>query len=122
MLTKKERIKYSGLFEQAFQKGKKLRSKNLQLTFTQTRSDLADALPLVGFSISKKFSKKAVIRNRIKRRLREIYRLYRLDKTKHAGLKKIGLLVINVKKESNPDELSFENLKEEFEKLLGKIN
>lgn len=97
MLQRSERIKYSGLFTQAFQKGKKLHTKNLSLVFTKTRENLQDRLPLVGFVISKNYSKKAVDRNRIKRQLREIYRLYRQDTSHHSKLKQIGLLVIRVK-------------------------
>jgi len=119
MLKRSERIKYSGLFAQAFQKGHKLYSKNLCLAYTATREHLDDSLPLVGFSISKNYSKKANKRNKLKRQLREIYRLYRQDSKKQAVLKKIGLLIIQVKSKTLIED--YQKLKSELEMLLAKV-
>ena len=128
MLSKSERLKYRGLFLQAYQKGKKLSSANLIVNYTPTRADCAERLPFVGFSVSKKYSKKAVLRNLVKRRLREIYRLYRLDESKQAKLKSIGLLVIAVRGSitdpKDPQEESrwaYSSLKTELESLLEKM-
>lgn len=119
MLTRSERIKYSGLFTQAFQKGKKEYSDKLCLIHTKSRDTLVNQLPLVGFVIAKTYSKKAVDRNKIKRQLREIYRLYRKNTENQTRLKKVGLLVIKV----NTTKLikDYEVLKEELESLLNKI-
>ncbi len=126
MLSKSERLKYRGLFLQAYEKGKKLSSANLLINFTPTRADCAERLPFVGFSVSKKFSKKAVLRNQVKRRLREIYRLYRLDTTKQEQLYKIGLLVIAVRGSitdpKNPEEASKWSYKSLEQQLLGLLN
>jgi len=119
MLKRSERIKYSGLFAQAFQKGRKLYSNNLCLTYTATREHLEDSLPLVGFSISKNYSKKANKRNKLKRQLREIYRLYRQDGAKQVLLKKIGLLIIQVKSKTLIED--YQKLKSELEMLLAKV-
>lgn len=116
MLKKNERIKYSGLFKQAFQKGKTLRSKNLRLTFTRTLEKFSGQLPLVGIIVSKNFSKKAVARNRIKRQLREVYRLFRLEPQNAEKLKKIGLLVFSVN--PNSEKLNFKDIEKEITKLL----
>lgn len=119
MLQRSERIKYSGLFTQAFQKGKKLHGENLTLVFTLTRENLKDKLPLTGFVISKTYSKKAVARNRIKRQLREIYRLYRSKTVNQEKLKKIGLLVFKVNSNKVFDDYFL--LEKELLGLLGKI-
>ncbi len=124
MLARKERLKYSGLFQQAFEKGKTISSEHLRVTTTQTRDYCKNQLPLVGFSITKIYSKLAVDRNLIKRRLREIYRLYRMDPIKAEKLNTIGLLVIGVKKSTTAESLTTKNywdLKTELESLLNKV-
>lgn len=119
MLTRSERIKYSGLFTQAFQKGKKLYSDNLCLVFTKTRESLSNQLPLTGFVIAKTYSKKAVLRNKIKRRLREIYRSYRLKADNQIKLKNIGLLVVRVNTKNPVDD--FYKLEKELLNLLKQV-
>ena len=119
MLTKEERLKYSGLFQQAFDKGKSRYSKHFRLTFTKTRDSYKYKLPFVGFTISKNYSKSAVKRNRIKRQLREIYRLYRQDQAQAEKLQDIGLLVFSLKKSTTAAiEFNYQELKKEIESLL----
>ena len=120
MLTRSERIKYSGLFTQAFEKGKRVNGKNISVVYTATRRDLRHQLPLTGFVVGKSYSKKAVARNKIKRQVREIYRLYRMKEENQARLNKVGLLVIRVKaKESLKD---FQALEKEVLDLLDRIS
>ena len=121
MLPKNERIKYRGLFTQAYKSGKVLSSKNLKITFTQSRSEYKEKLPFIGISIPKSFNKKAVIRNKIRRRLVDIYRKYRVNKLDE--LKKIGLLVISSKgtTEGLSEELEYLNLEAELSNLLDKM-
>ena len=121
MLTRPERIKYSGLFTQAFQKGRSLKSKNFKIQFTKSLEQYSSRLPLCGFVVSKNFSKKAVLRNRIKRQIREIYRLYRLKPNNAEKLKKIGLLIFVVKVDSGHLDASYQELKRELEALLNRI-
>ena len=52
MLTRAERIKYNGLFLQAYER-KALSSKNFYITFTKTREDCKDNLALTGFGFLK---------------------------------------------------------------------
>ncbi len=119
MLTRSERLRYRGLFLQAYQRGFRLSSSQLTIHYTITRPDCASRLPFVGFSVSKKFSKKAVIRNQIKRRLREIYRLYRLDPAHSLKLQQLGLLVIAVKNNFDAsDAWSYASLQLNLEQLL----
>ncbi|NQY80916.1 MAG: ribonuclease P protein component [Candidatus Caenarcaniphilales bacterium] len=124
MLTRAERIKYNGLFLQAYEKGKRISSENFYITFTKTREDCKDSLPLTGFVVSKKFAKRANIRNKYKRAMREVYRLFRLKSENIEPLKKIGLLVLTIKSKVDPDKKIsvfneyFDELNALFEKLL----
>jgi len=123
VLKREERLKYNGLFLQAFEKGRTLKSDNFRITYTKTRGDYSDKLPYVGFVVSKKFSKKAVIRNKYKRAMREIYRLFRMDSKKAESLKKIGLLVIAIKNHvtASKDISVFNKYQEELKTALDKV-
>lgn len=121
MLPKSERIKYNGLFQQAYEKGKKYNGKLLRVIATETRASFKDRLPYVGFVISKNYSKKAVLRNKLKRQLSEIYRLYRAQKDKHPSLYKVGLLVVAVKGSYQKDKYNYDDLEKDLNDLLNKI-
>ena len=122
MLSRSERLRFNGLFLQAYEKGKCFTSKSLKINFTVTRENYKDRLPFVGFVISKKFSKSAVIRNKYKRGLREVYRLFRLNAENAEKLKAIGLLVISLKNsvKSDKSQSTFNEYKLELEELLKK--
>ncbi len=122
MLSRSERLRFNGLFLQAYEKGKCFTSKSLKVNFTVTRENYKDRLPFVGFVISKKFSKSAVIRNKYKRGLREVYRLFRLNSENAEKLKAIGLLVISLKNsvKSDKSQSTFNEYRLELEELLRK--
>ena len=70
----KEKLKSKKLFEALFNEGKNLREFPLKLIYLKT--DTQDNVPIkVGVVAPKKKFKKAVDRNRVKRLLRESYRL-----------------------------------------------
>lgn len=71
---KGERLKSKKLIESLFCEGKRLKSASLQMVFLQIEHD-SDNLYQAGFSVTKKRFKRAVDRNRIKRLMRESYRL-----------------------------------------------
>ena len=122
MLSRSERLRFNGLFLQAYERGKCFTSKNLKINLTVTRENYKDRLPFVGFVISKKFSKSAVIRNKYKRGLREVYRLFRLNAENAEKLKTIGLLVISLKNsvKSDKSQSTFNEYRLELEELLKK--
>jgi len=72
--SNKEKLKSKKLIDQLFTEGNSISAHPLRLVFIETHFD--DAVKLkVGVSVSKRNFKKAVDRNRIKRLLREVYRL-----------------------------------------------
>ncbi len=72
MLLKKNRLKKNKNFEKVFQKGKRFQKNFLFLKVVKNDLEISR----FGFIVSQKISKKAVIRNRLKRRLREGLRHY----------------------------------------------
>jgi ribonuclease P protein component len=73
-LGKDEKLKSRKLIEHLFGEGKRVKSFPLQLIYLQISHD--SEFPIkVGFSVPKRVVKLAVDRNRIKRMMREVYRL-----------------------------------------------
>ena len=71
MLAKANRLRQERDFKGVAQKGKAVFSPSLSLKLIRNNSDVSR----FGIIVSTKVSKKAVLRNRLKRRLREIIRL-----------------------------------------------
>jgi ribonuclease P protein component len=69
-LSKQNRLKHWRDFRTVYRRGKRVHGKNLVLVVYQN----GESPTQVGISISRKVSKKAVIRNRIKRRIRHACR------------------------------------------------
>lgn len=97
MLPRENRLNQKKDFQRVFQKGKGLRE-NL-LTFKWAPNNLK--VSRFGFIVSKKISKKAIVRNQIKRRLREKVRieLPRLKK----GIDGVIIVRPGVAKEKNQE-------------------
>lgn len=76
-LGKAERLKSRKLIEQLFEQGKSFSVFPLRIIYMPINND---GIPLkTGFSVSTRYFKKAVDRNRIKRQMREAYRLQKLQ-------------------------------------------
>lgn len=72
--SKKEKLKSKKLIDQLFTEGQSVSAYPLRLVFLETPLD--DTVKAkTGVSVSKRYFKKAVDRNRVKRLLREAYRL-----------------------------------------------
>ena len=75
---KQEKLKSRKLIGQLFDEGKSVKKFPLRLVYLQTEHT-SDFPAQIGFSVPKRNFKKAVDRNRIKRLLREAYRLQKND-------------------------------------------
>lgn len=74
LYSKKDKLKSKKLIEQLFSEGKAVTAYPLRLIYVNTKHVDGSVLK-TGVSVSKKLHKTAVARNRIKRLLREAYRL-----------------------------------------------
>jgi ribonuclease P protein component len=72
--SKKEKLKSKKLIDQLFTEGQSVSAFPLRLVYLGTTFD-DDVIAKTGVSVSKRYFKTAVDRNRIKRLLREAYRL-----------------------------------------------
>jgi len=111
MLPERNRLKKRKDFEKVFKEGKSWKESFLLLKTVPNKLKVSR----FGFIVGKKYSKKAVLRNKIKRRLREIIR-ERLPEIKE-GLD--GVVIVLSEAEKGKEE-SFEGLKKIINKLFKK--
>lgn len=108
MLTKQYRLQKDRDFELVFKKGRAFKSKFLFLKLKRNNLEISR----FGFVIGKTISKKSTVRNRIKRRLRDIIER-NLVKIKSGFDVIIGVNTKIVEK-------NYQEIKEELEELLKK--
>jgi ribonuclease P protein component len=112
------RIKRQTVFDKLTQQGDSIYVYPFKLIFTET--GLPEDVPYqVAFGVSKKKFKKAVRRNRIKRLMRETFRLKQhlipQDKS-------LALLVIYTSKKEEKFDFLLEQMESLLNKLTGKLN
>ncbi|TCK67858.1 ribonuclease P protein component [Winogradskyella wandonensis] len=114
--SKKDKLKRKKLIEQLFAEGKAVTVFPLRLIYL--KADFNDGSILkTGVSVSKKLHKKAVNRNKIKRLLREAYRLNKpiyFNKSETSYL----FMILYIGKEKPTFQLVDEKMKLLFEKFL----
>ena len=108
MLPKENRLKKKKEFEAIFKGGRSLRSLSFFLKYLGNGTENTK----VGFVVSKKVSKRAVERNKAKRRLREAFREVK-DEIRE------GVSVVVVANPSIKDR-AFKEIKEEVSSILKK--
>ncbi len=106
MLNAQNRLRKRKEFAYIYRKGEKFNTPNL--TLYQVHSKYPT--PRIGFSVSNKIGK-AVVRNKIKRQLREIIRNY-IPQIKHCNLILVAKPTIT--------KIDFQSLKNEVGKILSK--
>jgi len=108
MLPKVNRLTKKKDFEAVFKQGKGIKQDSLYLKYKKNNLQQCR----FGIVVGKNYSKKAVERNKIKRRIREILRKMSAD------TKGFDVIVVALPRAEN----DFKKLKENVEKLLKKIN
>ena len=99
--TKEERLCSKKLIEQLFREGSSFNLYPLRFIFIK-QSPSAPAVPQVLISVSKRSFKKAVDRNRLKRQIREAYRLHKsiLRPEGQSPIQLLGILYIAKEKKT----------------------
>ncbi len=111
-LGKHEKLKSRKLIEKLFSEGKSVKKFPLRLIFLEIDHD-SEAQLQVSFSVPKRNFKKAVDRNRIKRLLRESYRLKKKDLGMDFDKSCIFMITFIGKKEP-----TFDEIEQKTEKIL----
>jgi ribonuclease P protein component len=103
---KQEKLKSRKIIKDLFEKGSSFYLYPFKIVFIKNSDTVASALPQILFSVSKRNFKRAVKRNRIKRLLREAYRLNKQELIKKipSSFFPLAIGIMYVSKE----ELSFD--------------
>lgn len=119
-LNKKEKLKSQKLIESLFNEGQSVMAYPLRLVYKNAHFD-DGILIKTGMSVSKRQFKKAVDRNRIKRLLRESYRLNKLQYFNNISTP-YAFMILYIGKEK-PTFLEVETkMNLLFEKFLSKVS
>lgn len=116
-LHKKERLKRKTLWDAVFSKGLQVKSYPFLMYYFKT--DLPDEVRFqAGFAVPKKNIKKAVARNRIKRLMREVYRMQKPG-AKEALDDSYALVFLYLGKELPDYELVLKNIPALMQKWIA---
>jgi ribonuclease P protein component len=110
---KKEKLKKKAEIDLLFAKGKWKTYGNLRIIILKNHPDLQNENAKIGVSVSKRYFKKAVYRNHVKRLLRECYRLNKELFRESFGEKTMAMLFWV----SNELPEKFQDVEEQFIKL-----
>ena len=118
--NKKDKLKSKKLIEQLFENGQSVSAYPLRLVYLQTNFDDA-VIAKTGISVSKRNFKTAVARNRIKRLMREVYRLNKATYFNNITTQ-YAFMILYIGKET-PTILEIETkMNLLFEKFLNKMS
>ncbi|TBN04009.1 ribonuclease P protein component [Hyunsoonleella flava] len=117
---KKEKLKSKKLIDQLFTEGQSVSAFPLRLVYLGTTFD-DDVLIKTGVSVSKRNFKTAVDRNRIKRLLREAYRLNKAVVFNNLTTQ-YAFMILYIGKEKPSYAQVETSMKHVFEKFLSKVS
>lgn len=118
--NKKEKLKSKKLIEQLFTSGQSVSAFPLRLVFLPTKFD-DDVMVKTGVSVSKRYFKTAVDRNRIKRLMREVYRLNK-DAYFNNMTTQYAFMILYIGKEKPTLNQVETRMKHLFVKFLNKVS
>tara|TARA_R110002049_G_scaffold85102_6_gene216572 strand:+ start:830 stop:1207 length:378 start_codon:yes stop_codon:yes gene_type:complete len=118
--SKKDKLKSKKLIEQLFTQGKAVTAYPLRLVYLKT--ELENGLQLkTGVSVSKRLHKTAVSRNRIKRLLREAYRLNKPQYFNNSSAS-YAFMILYLSKDGTTFDKVNDSMKLLFEKFTDKTS
>ncbi len=118
--SKKDKLKSKKLIEQLFSEGKSVTAYPLKLIYLKTEFE-DDSILKTGVSVSKRIHKTAVARNRIKRLLREAYRLNKPHYFNNSSTSYAFMILYLSKDGTTFDDID-KKMKLLFEKFLNKTS
>lgn len=113
---KTERLKSRKAIEELFAKGEKISSFPVKLIYLKNENTSATAHQ-VGFSVSKRNIKKAVHRNKIKRRMREAYRKNKQLLTLQNNTKLVFMFIFTDK-----NDCPYSDIEQKIKTILQRLN
>lgn len=111
LFPKSEKLKSEKAIKEVFSKGKGVFKYPFKVVILPKEFCVDEQLPQVMVSVPKRAFKKAVDRNRIKRQMREAYRLHKEEWLAETGNKPAYLAIMYVAKEHNTSVLIQKKLK-----------
>ncbi len=113
---KAERLCSKKMFDALFSEGHSFLVYPIKIVYTQISTE-GDYPAKVAFAVSKKLFKKAVLRNLLKRRMREAYRVNKQCLGEIPGNQKPGIIFIYVGKEA----LDYSKIEQSMKRALTKL-
>lgn len=119
MLKKQYRLKNKKAFDATYRNKKVVSNGIMSLYIGKPKKDLTTTTKF-GFVVSKKYHKRAVKRNRIKRLLRECVRLA-IKQNQHGNLDKYMSFIILPKINENCYKMKLTDIDESFRSLITRV-
>ena len=117
--SKSQRLKSRKKLQQLFTEGKSVRTPNIRIVYLLEKAPTGEVK--CGVGLTTKYFKKAVDRNRIKRLLREAYRLQQhpLNRYTAENNQSLSLFILYSGKELPAYHIIYENVEIALQKLTG---